>query len=312
MWMVGDLGCSASPWSLEIKKVEKYLAMSKYVCRLHSRKYPKEGEIVIGRVETIDNEGLTLSLLEYGEARGMILLGELSKKRIKNIQQITKIGNIEVCHVLRVDENKGYIDLSMSKVTENEKTACKETYSRNKLAYHIMVKAAKRLNKSVSELYEEMGYAKEDEFGSLYYFFARVKDNGDILQDDEVGIVIKKLIKEQFQASTYKVRGDIDVVCSARGGVESIKKVFNDALKLDPKLEFNLIKTPTYSIVRISSNKDKAHNVVREACNVLISNMRKEGGVATVISQHKLYGEKSRYNLLNFEEDEDKEESSEE
>lgn len=284
--------------------------MSKYECNLHCRKYPREGEIVIGKVGTIDNEGVTLNLLEYGDASGLILLGELSKKRIRNIQHITKVGNIEVCHVLRVDENKGYIDLSLSKVTENEKIACKETYSKNKLAYHIMAKAAKRLGMAISELYEEMGYAKEDEFGSLYYFFARVKDNGDILQDDEVGIVIKRLIKEQFQASTYKVRADIDVVCSSSGGVDSIKKAFNDALKLDLKLEFSLIKTPTYSIVRVSSNKDKAYDSVREACNVLMCNMKREGGLATIISQPKLYGEKSRYNLLNFEDDED--ESSEE
>lgn len=284
--------------------------MSKYECRFHSRRYPREGEIVIGRVESIDNEGLTLGLLEYGDTKGLVLLGELSKKRVKNIHQVTRVGNIEVCHVLRVDENKGYIDLSMSKVTESEKMTCRETYSRNKLAYHIMAKAAKRLNRSVCELYEELGYPKEDEFGSLYYFFARVKDNGDILQDDETGVVIKQLIREQFQASTYKVRADIDVVCPGRGGVDSIKKVFNDALGLDPKLEFSLIKTPTYSVIRVSSNKDKAHQVVREACNVLISNMEKEGGVATVISQPKLYGEKSRYNLLNVEEYE--EESSEE
>ncbi|CAD26003.1 TRANSLATION INITIATION FACTOR 2 ALPHA SUBUNIT [Encephalitozoon cuniculi GB-M1] len=279
--------------------------MLRYECRLHSRKYPREGEIVIGRVVSIGGEGLTLNLLEYGDLEGLVLLGELSKRRVRSIQQVTKVGNIEICNVLKVDEGRGYIDLSMSKVTENEKSECRETSAKNKLAYHIMVKAAKRLGMEVSELYERMGYDKEEEFGSLYYFFARVKDNGDIMDDDAIGVTIKKLIREQFQASTYKVRADIDVVCSSRGGIVSIKKVFSDALRLDPRLEFCLIKTPTYSVTRVSSNKDKAYEVVREACNVLISNIQKEGGTATVISQPKLYGEKSRYNLLNFEENEE-------
>lgn len=286
--------------------------MSKYECRIHARRYPREGEIVMGKVESVDGEGLTLGILEYGEAKGLMLFGELSKKRIKNVQQVTKVGNIEVCHVLRVDEERGYIDLSMSKVTESEKTACREMCSRNKLAYHIMAKAAKRLGRSVSSLYEEMGYAREEEFGSLYYFFARVKDNGDILQDDEVGAEIKSLIREQFQASEYKVRADVDVVCSSRGGVEAIKRVFAEILALDPKLEFSLIKTPTYSVVRVSNNKDRAHEVVREACAMLVANMRKEGGMATVVSQPKLYGEKSRYSLLNFEDEDENEASSEE
>ncbi|AFN84062.1 translation initiation factor 2 subunit alpha [Encephalitozoon romaleae SJ-2008] len=278
--------------------------MMKYECRLHFRKYPKEGEIVMGRVVSIGGDGLTLNLLEYGDLEGLVLLGELSKRRVKNIQQVTKVGNIEICNVLKVDEEKGYIDLSMSKVTENEKVECKETSAKNKLAYHIMFKAAKRLKMEVSDLYKKMGYDKEEEFGSLYYFFARVKDNGDIMDDDDIGLTIKNLIKEQFQASTYKVRADIDVICSSKGGINSIKKVFAEALGLDPRLEFYLIKTPTYSVTRVSSNKDKAYEVVREACNVLISNIQKEGGTATVISQPKLYGEKSRYNLLNFEENE--------
>lgn len=276
----------------------------KYECRLHFRRYPREGEIVMGRVISIGGDGLTLNLLEYGDLEGLVLLGELSKRRVKSIQQVTKVGNIEICNVLKVDEEKGYIDLSMSKVTENEKVECKETSAKNKLSYHIMLKAAKRLRMEVSDLYEKMGYDKEEEFGSLYYFFARVKDNGDIMDDDDIGLTIKNLIKEQFQASTYKVRADIDVMCSSRGGINSIKKAFAEALKLDPRLEFCLIKTPTYSVTRVSSNKDKAYEVVREACNILISNIQKEGGTATVISQPKLYGEKSRYNLLNFEENE--------
>ncbi|WEL39860.1 translation initiation factor 2 subunit alpha [Encephalitozoon hellem] len=276
----------------------------KYECRLHFRKYPREGEIVMGRVVSIGGDGLTLNLLEYGDLEGLVLLGELSKRRVKSIQQVTKVGNIEICNVLKVDEERGYIDLSMSKVTENEKAECRETSAKNKLAYHIMLKAAKRLKMEVSDLYEKMGYDKEEEFGSLYYFFARVKDNGDIMDDDEIGLTIKNLIREQFQASTYKVRADIDVMCSSKGGIDSIKKAFAEALKLDPRLEFCLIKTPTYSVTRVSGNKDKAYEVVREACNILISNIQKEGGTATVISQPKLYGEKSRYNLLNFEENE--------
>jgi translation initiation factor 2 subunit 1 len=285
--------------------------MMGYECRLHSRQYPLEGEIVMGRVSSVDTEGVVLDLLEYGDARGLILLGELSKKRIRSIHQITKVGSIEICHVLRVDEKKGYIDLSLSKVTESEKTACKETYARNKLAYHIMAKTARRLEKSVSELYEEIGYAKEEEFGSLYFFFARVKDNEDIIPDDEVGVVIKQLIKEQFQASTYKVRADVDVVCPAEGGVDSIKKVFAEVARLDPKLNIRLIKAPTYSIVRTSSNKDKALNVVREGGEILARRMREEGGAATIVSQPKLYGEKSRYALLNFEEEEEETSSGE-
>ncbi|KAM0671751.1 subunit alpha of translation initiation factor 2 [Ordospora colligata] len=280
--------------------------MLKYECRLHSRIYPREGELVIARVSSIDTDGLTLDLLEYGDVQGLVLLGELSKKRVRTIQQVTKVGCIEICLVIKVDEEKGHVDLSMSKVTDSEKASCKEASARNKLAYYIMAKASRKLEIPVSELYENMGYEKEVEYGSLYCFFAKAKDNEGILADDEIGMTIKELIKEQFQASTYKVRADVDVLCAAKGGVEAIKNAFEDAILIDPKLEFNLIKTPTYSITRVSSSKDKAYESVSKACEALMHRIAKEGGTATVVSQARLYGEKTRHSLLNFEDEEKK------
>lgn len=272
-----------------------------YECRFHTRKYPKEGEIIIGRVVTIDCEGVSINLLEYGDAVGLVLLGELSKKRIKSIQQITKIGNIEVCHVLRVDQNKGYIDLSMSKVTEAEKISARETFSKNKLAYQIMRKAASMLQKEVADLYEEFGYEKGEEFGSLYYFFARVKDNYDILPDNELGNTVKNLIKDQFQASTFKVRTDIEVTCYSSGGIQTIKKVFEDISRTWQNIEVCLTKTPIYSMVCTMKNKEEAFESVKGATKSLIERMKTEGGHAHVVCEPRLYGEKSKYGLLKFD-----------
>ncbi|KAF9749461.1 Eukaryotic translation initiation factor 2 subunit alpha [Nosema granulosis] len=286
--------------------------MSSFECGFYNKKYPEEGEIVIGRVATMDNEGVSIDLLEYGKARGLVLLGELSKKRIKNVSKITKVNNIEVCNVLRVDNEKGYIDLSLTKVSENEKEECRKTYIKNKTAYYIMTKAAKKLNRSVVEFYESFGYKKAEEYGSLYYFFARVKDDDSIIEDDEVGQTIKKLIQEQFQASTYKVRADVDVTCQSSGGVETIKEAFKKVIEKDHKLQINLSKTPTYSILRISSDKEKAYNAVLEACKEIEEFISKNNGTFNIISQPKLYGEKSKFALLSTAEDDIDNEPSEE
>lgn len=286
--------------------------MSSFECSFYNKKYPEEGDIVIGRVATIDNEGVSIDLLEYGKARGLVLLGELSKKRIKNASKITKVNNIEICNVLRVDNEKGYIDLSLTKVNESEKEECKKNYIKNKTAYYIMSKASKKLNCSVPELYQSFGYKKQEEYGSLYYFFARVKDDESILEDDETGKTIKKLIQEQFQANTYKVRADIDVTCQSRGGVVTIKEAFKRVMEEDPKLHIALSKTPTYSIMRISSDKDKAYNSIIEACRKVEEYILERNGTYSVVSQPKLYGEKYKFSLLTTAEDDIQEESSEE
>ena len=47
------------------------------------------------------------SKLEYDNIEGMILLSELSRRRIRSIQKLIRVGRNEVVVVLRVDKEKG-------------------------------------------------------------------------------------------------------------------------------------------------------------------------------------------------------------
>lgn len=53
--------------------------------------------------------GAYVKLLEYDNIDGMILLSELSRRRIRSIQKLIRIGRNEVVVVLRVDKEKGQL-----------------------------------------------------------------------------------------------------------------------------------------------------------------------------------------------------------
>lgn len=48
-----------------------------------------------------------LPQLEYDNIEGMILLSELSRRRIRSIQKLIRVGRNEVVVVMRVDKEKG-------------------------------------------------------------------------------------------------------------------------------------------------------------------------------------------------------------
>jgi len=64
--------------------------------------------------------GAYVKLLEYDNIDGMILLSELSRRRIRSIQKLIRIGRNEVVIVLRVDKEKGKQPL-VSKLLEKKK-----------------------------------------------------------------------------------------------------------------------------------------------------------------------------------------------
>lgn len=64
--------------------------------------------------------GAYVTLLEYNNIEGVILLSELSRRRIRSINKLIRVGRNEVVMVLRVDKEKGYIDLSKRRVSPDD------------------------------------------------------------------------------------------------------------------------------------------------------------------------------------------------
>ena len=58
-------------------------------------------------VRSIAEMGAYVHLLEYNNIEGMILLSELSRRRIRSINKLIRIGRDECVVVIRVDKDKG-------------------------------------------------------------------------------------------------------------------------------------------------------------------------------------------------------------
>ncbi|CAO3595599.1 unnamed protein product [Absidia cylindrospora] len=95
-------------------------------------------------VRQIADMGAYVRLLEYGDCEGMILLSELSRRRIQSVQKLIRVGRNEVVVVLRVDEEKGYIDLSKRRVTPEDIARCEEKFNKSKAVHSILRHVAEK------------------------------------------------------------------------------------------------------------------------------------------------------------------------
>lgn len=115
-------------------------------CRMYESKYPEVDMAVMIQVKNIADMGAYVSLLEYNNIEGMILFSELSRRRIRSVSSLIKVGRIEPVMVLRVDKEKGYIDLSKRRVSEEDIQTCEERYNKSKLVHSIMRHVAETLS----------------------------------------------------------------------------------------------------------------------------------------------------------------------
>lgn len=76
-------------------------------CRFYEERFPEIEDVVMVNVRSIADVGAYVKLLEYNNIEGMILLSELSRRRIRSINKLIRVGRDECVVVIRVDKEKG-------------------------------------------------------------------------------------------------------------------------------------------------------------------------------------------------------------
>jgi translation initiation factor 2 subunit 1 len=133
-------------------------------------------DIVVVQVKSIAEMGAYVSLLEYNNIEGMILLSELSRRRIRSVNKLIRVGRIEYVVVLRVDKEKvtqkknpdcvsthftrtrtvqGYIDLSKRRVTPEDIGVAEIRFNKSKAVQSILRHIAQEKGVEMEKLYRE-------------------------------------------------------------------------------------------------------------------------------------------------------------
>lgn len=145
-------------------------------CRFYKKKYPEVEDVVMVNVRSIAEMGAYVHLLEYNDIEGMILLSELSRRRIRSINKLIRVGKTEPVVVIRVDKEKGYIDLSKRRVSTEDVEKCTERFAKAKAVNSILRHVAELLkyetDEQLEELYQKTAWYFEDKRkGGAYDFF---------------------------------------------------------------------------------------------------------------------------------------------
>ena len=187
-------------------------------CRFYENKFPEIESVVMVNVQNIADMGAYVSLLEYNNIEGMILLSELSRRRFRSIHNLNRVNRNEVVMVLRVDEDKGYIDLSKRRVSPEDVAACEDRFNKAKAVHGVLRHLAERRKLYLQDLYETIGWPLYKKYGHAFDAFklAISDDSVDIFQD--IGIPqdfrdeLKSYVLQRLDPQQVKIRSDMEVL----------------------------------------------------------------------------------------------------
>eukprot|EP00003_Mantamonas_plastica_P030477 TRINITY_DN7590_c0_g2_i1.p1 TRINITY_DN7590_c0_g2~~TRINITY_DN7590_c0_g2_i1.p1 ORF type:complete len:320 (+),score=135.64 TRINITY_DN7590_c0_g2_i1:114-962(+) len=213
--------------------------------------------------------GAYVHLLEYGNLEGMIMLSELSRRRIRSINRLIRVGRQECVLVMRVDKEKGYIDLSKRRVSPEDIAKCEEKYNKSKTVHSIIRHISETTKNPMLDLYELIAWPLYKKYGHAFDAFKAALYEPDavlegIKMDDDVKKELLKNIERRMTPQPLKMRADIELTCFHYEGIDAIKKALGageaavpDEDDGDEPIKINLVAPPLYVITMTSLEKKR-------------------------------------------------------
>jgi translation initiation factor 2 subunit 1 len=249
--------------------------------------WPESGDLVIVTIESVTDYGAYAKLDEF-DKRGLLHVSEISSSWIRNIRDFVREGQKVVLKVLRVDSEKGHIDLSLRRVTKRERIEKVMSWKKERKGETLLREVATKVGLTADELYQQAGEKIDEKFGIYEGFEKAVKEGPDALTKigvpEKIAVAFAQVGEERIHVKMVKVKGVLEIRCMKPNGVKIIKEAFA-AAKVEKlrvaDVKFYVIAAPKYSIEASAENYKKAEEVFQKAAQSVVSSITKAGGQGT-------------------------------
>ena len=219
----------------------------------------EEGDLVLCSVDKIVGTVVFVKI-EGEEKEGSIVLSEIAPGRIRNLRDYVVPKKKIVCKILRISSER--MDLSLRRVTQNEKKQIMEEYNQEK-SYGSILKSI--LGESSKQIIDKI---KEKD--SLYNFFEQVKKTPEILTklvgNENAKRIAQILSKQKIKKSIIKK--EFGLTSIKPNGLELIRELLGNI----KDFEINYLAAGKFSIKIQSEDPKKEEKKLR----IILENVEKE------------------------------------
>ncbi|UWG47474.1 Translation initiation factor 2, alpha subunit (eIF-2alpha) [Halanaeroarchaeum sp. HSR-CO] len=248
--------------------------------------WPEEGELVVGKVDEIEDFGVFIDLEEYEGKRGLSHVSEVASGWIKNVRDHVNEGQTVVAKVLDVDESSQQIDLSIKDVNDHQRSdKIQEWKNEQKADKWLSLAFGEDMD---DETFRRVANALLAEFGSLYDGFEQAAIHGhEVLEsvdlNDEERERIVETARENVSVPYVTVTGYVHLESPNPDGVDDIRRALEAAegdgeIPDEIDLKVTYVGSPEYRIRVQAPNYKTAEDELEAAAERAITSIDDAGG----------------------------------
>jgi len=230
--------------------------------------FPEEDSLVLCTVTNIQYNSVFARLNAYGK-QGMIHISEVSPGRIRNIRDFVKEGKIVVCKVLRINTERGHIDLSLRRVNESQRRNTLSDMKQEMKAEKILSIFAEKNKQPVEAFYKQVSEVLLEHYDYIFQAFEDVVENNQSLVmlglNKEIGEKLEELVKEKIKPKQIEITGDIKISCYVEDGINVVKEALLAAEGVGKNLTIRYLGAGTYKVEVIDKEYKPAEKLLKQA-----------------------------------------------
>ena len=263
-------------------------------CRFYEKRLPDVDDLVMVKVKSVGDSSAYVSLIEYNNIEGMVPFTELSRRRIRSISKYIKVGSTEIMAVIRVDKDRGYVDLSKKRVSQSDHKECEEKFGRAKTVHGIMQSTIQKNREfSIEELYQLIGWPLYHKFETAYDGLKLATGNPERVFTalglaEEARPMFDALMLEvnaRLKTSAFRCRAEIEVTLYTSEGIDGIKEVLHKAEEsgtAEHPIKVHIVAAPHYTVRTQSLDKALGIDLVEKAIAIIKEAITAKGGDCTI------------------------------
>ncbi len=233
---------------------------------------PETDEIVLCKVTSIFPNSVFVELVEYDKP-GMVHISEISPGRIRNLRDFVSIGREIVCKVLRIDREKGHIDLSLRRVNSTQHQAKLDEIKQELKAESLIKNLSKKLKIPAEKLYQLLSEKIFKEYSHLYLCFWEIVNGQADLEklgvEKKLAQEITAAVLEKFKPEKITLKGEIRLQTYSSDGLDKIKKTLAEIGKISESLSLSYLGAGRYRLIIEDSDYKPAEKKLKKVEGIL-------------------------------------------
>jgi translation initiation factor 2 subunit 1 len=237
-------------------------------------------------VTKVTDYGAYVTLDEYKNKEGLIHISEISSTWVRNIRNYVREGQKLVLKVLRINAEKGQVDLSLRRVTGREKAETLLEWKKHKKAEAILNSAIEKLAldpASVENLYRTI----LEKYGSHYDALQEAVEEGEetftkLGIDSNWAKVLTEVARSKIKTERAGLKAVVELTCSKPDGIELIRKSLQNAKKAKkPRgttVRVYAVGAPKYRVEVTAKDYSEAENVLKQVVDEALATITEVGG----------------------------------